>query len=317
MYLAEGQKYEHFKEVFDTIRERSIVKNYYDANLFNIEDILSILEMSEYLEDRRLKEVFLTYIKDVIAFYTPELKPHEDGQIPGNWADWLFGENDRWKPYGLFIAGVLNLRFALANPPGYRFRYEDLLCQPAAHPTDTYSLVTLNYDLIPEIICTHLNRFTTTSTIDFNGSDSVLAKLHGSIDSAVIVPPTWSKGVNTDIVPAWKTAYQALADATQLRIIGYSLATADAYVKYLLKSAIIREPRLKKVDVICKDSDGSVRTRYSDFIKFDFFRFANADAGDYLEANARRRPNTGPGGSLIFDTLEEAHEAFMNARPPS
>src|SRR5437899_2255848 len=70
MYLADSDKYGHFKEVFDTIRDMSIIKNYYDANLFNIEDILSILEMGEYLEGGSLKEVFLRYIKDVIAFYT-------------------------------------------------------------------------------------------------------------------------------------------------------------------------------------------------------------------------------------------------------
>ena len=72
----------------------SIIKNYYQANLFNIEDILSVLEMGEYLEGKPLKDVFLKYITDVIAYYTPELRPHGAGAIPGNWDAWLFGESE-------------------------------------------------------------------------------------------------------------------------------------------------------------------------------------------------------------------------------
>jgi NAD-dependent SIR2 family protein deacetylase len=42
MFLTDPEKYGHFKDVFDTIRDMSIIKNYYDANLFNIEEILSV-----------------------------------------------------------------------------------------------------------------------------------------------------------------------------------------------------------------------------------------------------------------------------------
>lgn len=244
-----------------------------------------------------------------------------DGRIPPNWADWLFGPYNAWKPFGMFIGNLLNLSFRTLSP--WTGRYKDIVCEVQANPAASYSIVTLNYDLIPEAICSYVNRYfikkdgylndrQAEDPIEFNEGHGDLAKLHGSIDTRVIVPPTWSKGVNTDIVPAWKSAYQLLADATQLRIIGYSLATADAYVKYLLKSAIIKEPRLKQIDVICRDTDGSVRARYNDFIKFEYFRFLAVDVDKYLSFLVDRYPPVGPGGVCILNRLELAHADFMS-----
>ena len=225
------------------------------------------------------------------------------------------------EPFGMFVGNLLNLSFRTL--PSYRGRYKDISCEVKANPAASYSIVTLNYDLIPETICSYVNRYfikkdgylndrQAEDPIKFNEGHGELAKLHGSIDTGVIVPPTWSKGVNTGIVPAWKSAYQLLADATQLRIIGYSLATADAYVKYLLKSAIIKEPRLKQIDVICRDTDGSVRARYDDFIKFDYFRFLAVDVDKYLRFHVDRYQNVGPGGVRALDRLEMAHADFMS-----
>jgi len=112
-------------------------------------------------------------------------------------------------------------------------------------------------------------------------------------------------------------AYQLLADATQLRIIGYSLPTADAYVKYLLKSAVIKDPHLKKIDVICRDPDGSVEKRYNDFIKFDYYNFVGADVDTYLSNHAGRYKNASGKKDLergfIINELEEAHKSFMSS----
>ena len=46
MYSEDPDRYSHFKKVFDRIREMSVCKNYYKADLFNIEEVLSILEIS-------------------------------------------------------------------------------------------------------------------------------------------------------------------------------------------------------------------------------------------------------------------------------
>ena len=134
-----------------------------------------------------------------------------------------------------------------------------------------------------------------------------IAKLHGSVDSGVIVPPTWSKGVNKKIVPAWKQAYEYLTEANHIRIIGYSLPTADAYVKYLLKSAVTKAPHLKAIDVICQDNDGSVRTRYDEFVPFTYYRFCETDASNYLAEIqlSRFQPK------LIKFDIEKAHKRFF------
>jgi hypothetical protein len=50
----------------------------------------------------------------------------------------------------------------------------------------------------------------------------VLAKLHGSADSGVIVPPTWAKGTHRRIAPTWKKAFEVLENSNQIRFIGYS-----------------------------------------------------------------------------------------------
>jgi hypothetical protein len=112
MYAQDSERYAHFSEVFRTIKELSIIKNYYRADLFNIEEILSILDMGEHLEGRKLGDTFTRYITDVIEYYTPEIKPHPSGKLPDNWYDWPFGINNIWNPYGMFIGSLLNLRLA-------------------------------------------------------------------------------------------------------------------------------------------------------------------------------------------------------------
>lgn len=105
-----------------------------------------------------------------------------------------------------------------------------------------------------------------------------------------------------------------LAEANHIRIIGYSLPTADAYVKYLLKAAVIHAPHLKSIDVLCLDNTGEVRGRYERFVEFDRFRFRSDSVVNYLNANYRMHA---PSGDLSYitplnlDKLEVAHEEFF------
>jgi hypothetical protein len=43
MYFETPDRYKYFSDVFNQIRDFSVVKNYYNSDLFNIEEILSIL----------------------------------------------------------------------------------------------------------------------------------------------------------------------------------------------------------------------------------------------------------------------------------
>jgi hypothetical protein len=187
LYFTDPARFSHFQEVFDTINELSVIKNYYSADLFNIEEILSILEMREYLEGSSLKDTFIQYISDVIQHYTPEIIPYQRGKLPGNWYQWLFGTNVNrsWQQYGSFIGAICNLTFT-GPRGGFAGEYNQIYCEIETNPETVYSIITLNYDLVPESV---------VSFIQSNYSCQVaptlrVAKLHGSVDTKVIVPPT-------------------------------------------------------------------------------------------------------------------------------
>ena len=59
LYFTDHNKYDYFKSVFNTIEELSVCKNYFNADLFNIEEILSILEMGSFLDGKKMKKDFI------------------------------------------------------------------------------------------------------------------------------------------------------------------------------------------------------------------------------------------------------------------
>src|SRR5436190_57195 len=70
MYAMDAKKYAHFESVFQKINSMAVAKSYYDADLFNIEEILSILEMRERLAGADTK-IFVEFLCDVVDHYTP------------------------------------------------------------------------------------------------------------------------------------------------------------------------------------------------------------------------------------------------------
>jgi hypothetical protein len=107
--------------------------------------------MGEYLQGNNLKANFLQYIADVIKHYTPKLQPHPPGGLPNNWYDFLFGNNELWESYGRLIGNLCNLGFREATHT-MRGYYSDIKCETDPDPKFQYSIITLNYDLIPESI---------------------------------------------------------------------------------------------------------------------------------------------------------------------
>jgi hypothetical protein len=325
MYFSDPERFEYFTEVFDAIAGMSVSKNYYDANLFNIEEILSILEMQELIGGGQLKRNFVKYIVDVIDHFTPPVRDRE-GHLPGNWHGFLFSGGHFQSEYGYFVGNLLGLQFEVVpTSQGAVHVYKRL-----QHPSVSYSVITLNYDLVLESYVEYIKRnydrrySNPEEELDFyRGPEPArrrqrnvpLAKLHGSVDTGVIVPPTWNKALNQDLLDSWKLAFGLLAEANHVRVIGYSLPTADAYVKYLLKAAVIHAPHLKSIDVLCLDNDGKVRESYGRFIEFDRFRFRSASVVDYLGTNYRMHV---PSGHLPYESpismnkLEDAHEDFFN-----
>ncbi len=322
MYFSNPEGFGYFKEVFDAIATMSVSKNYYDANLFNIEEILSIAEMQELVGGGRLRRNFEKYIVDVIGHFTPPVQ-NRGGSLPGNWHGFLFSGGHLQAEYGYFVGNLLGLEFKRPlNSAGGAF-YNKL-----SHPNASYSVITLNYDMVLESYAgyverNHVRRYANEEEdLAFRlgpepapiGKRGVsLAKLHGSVDTGVIVPPTWNKALNQDLLDSWKLAFGLLERANHIRIIGYSLPTADAYVKYLLKAAVIGAPHLKSIDVLCMDGDGRVRESYERFVEFDRFKFRSGSVVDYLSLNHRRHVPSYAGYEtpVSMDKLEAAHEEFF------
>jgi hypothetical protein len=143
-----------------------------------------------------------------------------------------------WNYYGLFVATILNRTFmkVFERTGPNSIEYDPI--DPEPQSTE-YAVITVNYDLVLESLAGDLNNwFANTqgfrrdfkSRPDEGGFSGYLAKLHGSIDTGEIVPPTWNKRLaQGDILKAWQIAHWLLANANHVRIIGYSLPEADSY----------------------------------------------------------------------------------------
>lgn len=340
LYDSNPSEHEHFEEVFQTIDQLSVSKNYYRTDLFNIEEILSILEMRELLRGeakvKKVKRQFIKYISDVIEHYTPSIRGYEENTLPSNWEGVLFGNIRSDTPYklrsqawyGYFVAHLLGLQF---HRPAMNKTPVELEYSRIPEPNVLYWVVTVNYDLILETYANYIKetfskqglgsepdaKFLTAANIGEGiMSNPFLAKLHGSVDTQTLVPPTWNKAIGEDVIPQWRFAAQLLANANHVRIVGYSLPTTDIYMKYLLRSAVVDTLRLKSIDVLCLDQDGSVRERYDEFIDFGRYRFVSGSILDYLETLTARQVNYGDvyASTLAMDKLENAHEEFFASR---
>ena len=330
MFAEQPIKYEHFGQVFELIREMSTVKNYFEANLFNVEEILSIVEMRARIGQQSDADV-TRYISDVIRHFTPEPFQVLPEGYRGNWHTHLGVDHGRWSPYVAFalcLLGVSIKQREISNLQGPSiFEYSAL---PLQKPKARYSVITLNYDLVLETVSAQMkarlqDRWKSAFRTDFSKPPQAdlntvpLAKLHGSVNTNSIIAPTWNKAVSKDMESTWQRAHQLLQEANQIRFIGYSLPEADAYIRYLLKSAIINSQHLKNIDVIGPNMKGPNGSNYRSFITFYDARYASATFQDYggrlvQHLLSAQPPMPKHGDSVYsFDYLEWAHEEVMKS----
>lgn len=324
MYTQDKDRFGHFKPILDSMDGTAKSERYFYSDSFNIEDLLSILEMGAYLGKGLTKKAVVRFIREVIAHHTPSWPDLRIDTLPSEWKNAIFGAEEKWQWYGYFVASLHNLMLTeerKQDPHGlplHRF-----ICEKQRSPTVRYDVITLNYDLVLENACQFMNRnFLCWQEINFMRDtdlrdDSVrspsLAKLHGSVDSGLIIPPTWNKGLYLSKTPVdWKLAYQLLISANHIRIIGYSLPGTDSYIKYILKAAVIYADNLKTIDVVCLDPDGTVKARYDEFIKFQKYVFKNDYAQSYLGQNFQFRVWDQIATNVVFDKLERAHNSYFN-----
>lgn len=145
MFADNPESYSYFEEVFSTIKELSFVKSYYSSDLFNIEEILSILEMQANLSDSEIEIPFKKYIVDVVKHNTPDIL--NIPQSSGDWLGSIFGGSTPVRDYGIFVSCLLYLEFYIYNSGT---RHDTLV---KSDIRTTYSVVTLNYDLVIENLC--------------------------------------------------------------------------------------------------------------------------------------------------------------------
>jgi len=67
----------------------------------------------------------------------------------------------------------------------------------------------------------------------------------------VIVPPTWAKGGQSEILgPVWTEALRTLREAGRIFIIGYSMPSTDEFFRYMLALSLATNELLDKVVVV-------------------------------------------------------------------
>lgn len=316
LYFSDPEKYKNFDGIFKVIDSMAKAKNYYAVDLFNIEEILSLLEMEDYVGSSTHKEGYLCYLRDVILALTPEFKLATNHHQPVNHIFTLDLEVDN---YVTFLANLFGLTWVLQD--------DEIFKSAGNQDAPEYGVISLNYDLVIEnslkLIHARLAakvgeylKFAKTREELEGGDCLAFAKLHGSVEPMTIIPPTWNKVASEEVRKSWSLAYALLADATQIRFLGYSLPTTDNYVRYLLESAVLKSRHLKRIDVICLDDvQKTVESRFRSAITFHGLRFYSGDIRRYLsQIRGLTRSNTlqrEPGRIMKFDKIENFHEHFM------
>lgn len=271
-----------FQKVFQYFDEFSKVKHIMNADFYNIEELLSIIEMDAFINGNKviLKE-YLTYLKRVIEISSPSIETPE--------GDYEIGNKINTEIYTNFIMAVYGVKLTdLRSGNNYYDR----------DPDNDNGIISLNYDTILEKCLRRLNKQNSFNlgegykSFDYEygiNEELVqytytnkprypklkLAKIHGSInfikdELPIIVPPTWNKTSNSNMQSVWKLAHSILTNSDQIIFIGYSLPETDLYVKYLLISGIKNCYNLKNVTVICPDDKGIIKGRYEKFFDINY-----------------------------------------------
>jgi hypothetical protein len=274
LYAADPKKCASFSSIFSSLDKMAKIKNFFSADLSNIEEVLSILEMDTSLGGDPSLESFSAYIAGLFVASLLQVTWSFNGRIP------LFSQR-----LGEYRYHVISLNYDL------------VLESVVAVIRDTYKV-----DLELQI-----KRPTRGGLIDPDNCVA-LCKLHGSIDGPAIVPPTWNKTLREGIVPEWETALNLLSKANHIRFMGYSLPPGDAYFRYLLKAGVLRSSHLKTLDVLCLDPSCEVFERFNAFVDFPSFRFKNGRTEEYLKGLISHFIF---GNSTSHNVLEEVHQSFF------
>jgi hypothetical protein len=315
MYSTNPDAYKHFNDVFSRIERLNKCKTYFETDLLNIEEILSILEMEEVVRVDSQRTGFIQFISDVIKYYTPKLI--SPNLKMSNWWDYVFGDNET-RHYCKFVGCLCGLILESSGFDSERQIHSKI----ENNRKEYYSIITLNYDNILEEILEFINscypNFTAQPQIRFdtkgdNTTNVSLAKLHGCISLQNIIAPTWNKVIADEAIKAaWKLAYKRISEANHVRIIGYSFPPTDTYIKYLFEAAVLKSENLKTIDCYCLDQEGIVKKRFDEFVVFRDKKFISGKTEDYLSSIHLTEQGERNNKKLFFNDLESAHKTIFS-----
>jgi hypothetical protein len=292
-----SELYAHFDSVFKFRQETRHARDIVNLRLEDIEVLFSLAEMSALLRGRSRSGI-LRSVRHLIG-HTVSAIPQRLGrirfQLPKAAFEVAQGRGSL-APFSLENTATSGADPVVLEMDEYAFAVAVLtgMCDPA-RPASRDSFITFNYDLVLEDAIARLgyrpdyglSRVQWQTTPDQHQSSVPVLKLHGSANWArvrrrgvraricrsyaeagdsiepVIVPPTWKKGeLGPLLQEVWAKAYKAIAQATRLCIIGYSLPETDLYFQYLLTSALVENPGLYGVTVVDADGSGRLEDRY-------------------------------------------------------
>lgn len=123
------------------------------------------------------------------------------------------------------------------------------------------------YPDIPYKKVSGLNNFTIQIGTRINEFAEIIFKESGFKNVPLIVPPTWNKNMyHGDLSLVWKKAAEALRNARNIYVIGYSLPESDAFFRYLFALGTLSKEEIKKFWVYDPNNDGTVKSRFEKLV---------------------------------------------------
>jgi len=312
LYQNGDSKFEWFKSIFEYTEEKlpKILK-FYQSDLNNIEEVLSILEMRKIIFNDFSDTEFKRFIIEVVTAYTPKLSYSdlpEDIHNIDNSLTFLQNSHNKIVIYLKFVLALSHYHFF-----GDFEEYDNYTHSKSIKTDIKYSIITTNYDNVIENANKGLHMIL---NVDEGSTKNAIlpdiVKLHGCLDSGIITP-NWNKGINELIRTEWIRAYNILKSCNHIRIIGYSLPETDSYLKFLFKLSYLENLNLKNIDIICMDKEfGNLQRRYENFFGNNTsVRYQNKNVVDYL-CNIQLLRNDDKNIQRQYYDIENFHNNFMS-----
>lgn len=277
------------KSALDILNHLYSIKSIADIDLYNIENVFSVICAQSLIEKKQEnivseKEIFENFIKRVIRLSTPSFTGcrvknntelirlnHESIEIYHAW-----GHREPSNAQELYVQFFASLLGPYLPGSTDDFDYISLANQTISDAI--YSFISFNYDRVVEeclmAIC---------DSPFFNiDKKPIVLKLHGDVNGE-IVPPSWDKNLET-YLPQWEMAGQLLMNANEVRILGFSLPKSDVHVRLFLAACLSKCENLQNIDAICRDTTGEIKKLYLEYFKFPKIRFISTDIKTYIES---------------------------------